>query len=263
MIIIFKTKVFQKEIDLIQNETIRQFAIAAIALLPDYFFEVAASSSGKYHPAYALGNGGLVRHTKAAVHFASELLNLEFWQQEFDSDTRDLIITALILHDGIKHGIPKQNFCSADHPLVVVNYIKSHDEVTSILSPEQLEKLCGMIASHMGQWNTEWGKSVEILPKPKSMAEKFVHMCDYLASRKWLPVDFEDDFYDPAKLSNANELQDKIKEIIDVCRKMVADGKDRESLYDVIKNNNNGNRQPNSIKDIQTADKILTILGGM
>lgn len=88
-------------------------------------------------------------------------------------------------------------------------------------------------------------------------------MCDYLASRKWLPVDFEDDFYDPAKLSNANELQDKIKEIIDVCRKMVADGKDRESLYDVIKNNNNGNRQPNSIKDIQTADKILTILGGM
>ena len=52
-------------------------------------------------------------------------------------------------------------------------------------------------------------------------------------------------------------------EIIDVCRKMVADGKDRESLYDVIKNNNNGNRQPNSIKDIQTADKILTILGGM
>ena len=44
---------------------------------------------------------------------------------------------------------------------------------------------------------------------------------------------------------------------------MVADDKDRESLYDVIKNNNNGNRQPNSIKDIQTADKILTILGGM
>ena len=42
--------------------------------LPDYFFEVAAASTGKYHPKYAQGEGGLVRHTKAAVKIAYELL---------------------------------------------------------------------------------------------------------------------------------------------------------------------------------------------
>ena len=46
-----------------------------IELLPNYFFEVPASSTGKYHPEFALGDGGLIRHTKVAVRIAYELLN--------------------------------------------------------------------------------------------------------------------------------------------------------------------------------------------
>ena len=68
-----KSEKFIKELEYIKNDDIRGFAKLALENLPDYFFDVAASSTGKYHPTYALGNGGLVRHTKAAVRIAFEL----------------------------------------------------------------------------------------------------------------------------------------------------------------------------------------------
>ena len=34
------------------------------------FWTMPASTSGKYHPAHSLGQGGLIRHTRAVVLFA-------------------------------------------------------------------------------------------------------------------------------------------------------------------------------------------------
>lgn len=62
-----KQETFKKELSLIKNENIRNFVKEFLNTVPDYFFTVAASSTGKYHPNYALGEGGLVRHTKAAT----------------------------------------------------------------------------------------------------------------------------------------------------------------------------------------------------
>ena len=45
-----------------------------VSNLPDYFFEIEASSTGKYHPKFASGGHGLVRHTKVAVRIAYELM---------------------------------------------------------------------------------------------------------------------------------------------------------------------------------------------
>ena len=42
----------------------------------------------------------------------------------------------------------------------------------------------------MGPWNTNY-KGNEVLPKPKTKYENFVHMCDYLASRKYLNIKFD------------------------------------------------------------------------
>jgi hypothetical protein len=42
----------------------------------------------------------------------------------------------------------------------------------------------------MGQWNTDKRSSV-VLPKPKTVIEKLVHLADYLASRKSLEFNFE------------------------------------------------------------------------
>ena len=45
-----------------------------------------------------------------------------------------------------------------------------------------------LVATHMGQWNTN-SKSKVVLPLPETAEQKFVHMCDYLASRKNITVD--------------------------------------------------------------------------
>lgn len=193
-----KVKVFEKELEWIGNEKIKEFAKTMIEGLPDYFFEVAASSTGKYHPPYALGSGGLIRHTKAALMIAKELLALEMFTKKFTDDDKDLIYTALIAHDGKKHGNDFSKYVIVEHPLVAAEYVKEVQDRTKTLTDEQIDKLYEMIASHMGQWNTDRYKN-EILPKPKTSMQSFVHLCDYLASRKFLLVDFGDDVYEPEK----------------------------------------------------------------
>ena len=69
-----KVAVFEKELKYIKKESFKNDTMYLIDSLPDYFFEVAAASTGKYHPKYAQGTGGLVRHTKSAVRIAYELL---------------------------------------------------------------------------------------------------------------------------------------------------------------------------------------------
>ena len=55
-------------------------------MLPEYFFEVAASSTGKYHPVYALGVGGLVRHTIAAVEIANEMYRMDMYGKHYSDE---------------------------------------------------------------------------------------------------------------------------------------------------------------------------------
>lgn len=181
---------FEKEINWIQNENIRKFAQYCVDNLPAYFFIVPASSSGKYHPSYALGNGGLIRHTQAAVAIAKELFNLEMFQKQFSSNEQDLIILSLILHDGKKQGEGNGNHTVFDHPLYAARFVKQCNIESSLLTDEQEKIVCNAISSHMGQWNTARNSKI-VLPKPTDKIQKFVHMCDYLASRKFLEVNFD------------------------------------------------------------------------
>ena len=71
-----KEEIFKVEIDYVFNTKLKENLKTLVNLLPDYFFVIEASSTGKYHPSYALGEGGLLRHTKAAVRIAFELLLL-------------------------------------------------------------------------------------------------------------------------------------------------------------------------------------------
>ncbi|MEF9984177.1 MAG: hypothetical protein RR806_04965 [Oscillospiraceae bacterium] len=182
---------FAKELGYIKNDDTKQFAITAINNLPDYFFEVAASSTGKYHPSYALGDGGLVRHTCAAARFANHLLQIEQFQEEFSDRECDLIITAILLHDGWKHGNKASTFTVHEHPQVCADWVKSSEVLDNIIPSKDRAIISEAIASHMGQWN-ESKKSRVVLEKPNTEIQKFVHMCDYLASRKDLEVLFDE-----------------------------------------------------------------------
>lgn len=223
-------------------------------MLPDYFFIVAASSTGKYHPSYALGEGGLVRHTKAAVAIAHELLQLEMYSKGFEPVDRDLIIAALILHDGKKHGDSGSQYTVSEHPMVIADWIKGNELLNGMLPPPQLQTLCDAIASHMGQWNTDYKSKKEILPKPETDIQKFVHLCDYLASRKYLEFNFGDNYYRPVKKTDLKLI---IEQIIDVCKKKILEGCNRDELYSMIAAQNNGNKNPRCISDVDVAKRIL------
>jgi len=180
-----KQEVFKKELDYIVNNDIKESLSIMINHIPDYFFTIPASSTGKYHPSYATGDGGLVRHTKSAVRMAVELFGI----YKFSQETKDLIIFSLVLHDSVKKGIEEEKYTRFDHPLVAVDFIKEHSKELK-LTKEQLDLVSDCISSHMGRFNTSEYSDI-ILPLPKSVEQKFVHMCDYLASRKVIDIHFD------------------------------------------------------------------------
>ena len=83
-------------------------------------------------------------------------------------------------YDGLKQGNGEGNTVK-EHPWLAANYVRNFDYPNKV----QLGEIASLIESHMGQWN--YG----ILPKPQSDAQKFIHLCDYLASRKFLEVNFD------------------------------------------------------------------------
>ena len=183
-----KKEVFEKELLYFKNPHFKENAEKLLEMLPDYFFEIAASSTGKYHPSFSLGEGGLVRHTKVAVRIAHDLLENEVIGNVFTADEKDMILLALLVHDGLKDGLVKSKYCIFDHPLVIANFIRDKKaELT--LTEDEITLITTMIESHMGQWTTN-PYSKAVLPYPKGKYQKFVHMCDFLSSRKYLDVKF-------------------------------------------------------------------------
>jgi 23S rRNA maturation-related 3'-5' exoribonuclease YhaM len=180
-----KIKMFEKELSYIINDDVRDSLKIMIDKIPDYFFDIPASSTGKYHPLYATGEGGLLRHTKAAIRMAYELFGI----YKFPDRTKDLIIMALLLHDSVKKGEVESKYTLFEHPLTACDFIKKYKDDLKI-NEEDINFVCDCIASHMGRFNTS-DYSDAILPIPKTPEQKFVHMCDYLASRQVLNLNFD------------------------------------------------------------------------
>ena len=126
---------------LIKNKSIREFVENFMDNeVPEYYKAVPASSSGKYHPSYALGDGGLVRHTIASVKFAVHITSLEYLQ--IDNLTRDKIIAACMLHDMFKQGRKGETGHTVkDHAKV------AHDEIVKCSAEvEGLETIGDLIS---------------------------------------------------------------------------------------------------------------------
>ena len=179
-------------LDTIVNDDIREFATVLVEGLPPYIWEVGASSTGKYHPAYSLGEGGLMRHQIAVVRFLNYFFELEQYNTKFTSRECDLMRVAGLVHDGRKSGeqtdYQRSKFTKFDHPIQMANVIRSYDG--QYLNHDELEFMAHCIESHMGQWSTDRKSSV-VLPKPMDECQQFVHLADYLASRKDLTMAFD------------------------------------------------------------------------
>lgn len=169
-----RLKLFITELNYIKDDNLRNFAGELLTNADDYFFTVAASSTGKYHPSISLGVGGLVRHTKAVVYFLKEMLRADLWG--FNEHQVDLMIISAIAHDIKKQGDGSTNYTVKNHPVYASDFIKKINKTSDYkLDKTSLDFICNAVEAHMGQW----GDKI-----PQTESEKIVHLADLIASRK-------------------------------------------------------------------------------
>jgi len=185
-----REELFLDELELISDDKLSECLLNIINMLPDYWLVEAASSTGKYHPEYALGDGGLLRHSKAAMRIGYELLSNPCIGDKYTKREKDLMLMSLLVHDGLKLGMPQERYTRFDHPILMGQFIIDNKKEIG-LSSDDAKFMNEVIKTHMGPWTTDYNGN-EVLEKPKTKYQSFVHMCDYLASRKCLLVPFDE-----------------------------------------------------------------------
>ena len=75
--------------------------------------------------------------------------------------------------------------------MVAAKFVKEDQEIHDCLDEETLNIIAANIESHMGQWVFDYKTNKDVLPRPKTKMQNFVHWCDYLASRKCLDFNFD------------------------------------------------------------------------
>lgn len=204
------SELFKKEISLIKNEHMRNIVANTLDASPECIQVIPASSSGRYHPEYSLGDGGLSRHIKATVGIAYSMIESDvlkgLLEEEVDSYNtiyEDIVYASLILHDCCKPDDTPKHSTRFDHPLVAADLFKntvmkyllevgkdiSENDMDYVRETIPLVSKC--IKSHMGKYTTApYAKGI-VLPKPNSNLEWFVHSCDLLSSKKYIGFDFD------------------------------------------------------------------------
>lgn len=178
-----KYSILEKEINLIQDMAIKEWTKATLNNAPDYFYKAWASSTGKYHPQCTCKEGGLIIHVKRAVYIANRLCT--GWGIE--NIDRDIVLTAVILHDIAKTGVntgTKEDYIN--HPINAEKYFTGEVCIDKL----QIDIINECIRHHMGLWTPEK------IRKPLESYiphELIVYMADYMAATKDLitPVDNE------------------------------------------------------------------------
>lgn len=182
-----KREVFARVFKLIQTEGTREWVQKVLGTFPEHFWTQPASTTGKYHPACANVQSGLLIHTKRVIWFAVRFIKAfgyDITNRPSDMYVSDNIIAACILHDGWKGGkgygeraVSFQMY--QDHPILVEeNYRKAYPEEK--LKALQKE-IFNLIKYHMGPWTPDSVKK----PMEKYLnSELIVYLSDYLASRK-------------------------------------------------------------------------------
>lgn len=165
-------------------------------VVPDYFYIVPASSSGKYHPKYSNMPSGLVYHTIQTIKIAKNLLNSSLIKSVFNisevypnmskDDLNDIVVVALLVHDTFKLGHIKGEHTVYSHPNIAAsefynhskNYIKENKSKFSDNGGYMftiVKHICMAIERHMGEYGmTECDECIS----------KFVSLCDYLSAQK-------------------------------------------------------------------------------
>lgn len=176
-------KSFYDMIDTIENEKWREGCQKLARKLPNYFWVVSASSSGKYHPQCDLGTGGLVRHSVMVAVAAKDLIRSEVFVED-NNINLDMAVIAGLFHDCLKQGMDCQGHTVFDHPILAADFLA--EELKDYIEEPYLSVICGAVRTHMGKWTTQDTAPGIILEKPSTSFQKLVHTADYVAARKYI-----------------------------------------------------------------------------
>lgn len=194
-----KSKLFEREILLIESEDLRDFVRWFFDnCVGKWFWTSGASSSGKYHPVFAQGEGGLVRHTRSVALICEELLRMNSYGYMRD-DYKDFARVACLLHDVCKYGTGDEidKACYPTHGELAAQMVAvAWKEFFNDSAPELLLMA---IKSHMGQWVENKDD------RPFTQIDRLVHLSDYIASRSFwdipqLTAEYYEDTRDPADI---------------------------------------------------------------
>ena len=229
-----KSSIFDSILDTIESEDIRKFAERCIQTIPDYFWDVGASSTGRYHPQYALGDLGLARHTCALVRFLNHIFAVKCFGENFTQREKDLMRVAGMMHDSRKSGsdedFQKNKYTRFNHPLLaseVIRNLKGHE-----LSDDEVEMIATTIESHMGEFDYIHKRMTEQLKKKyenqKRYPEEFIKEFSLAASRG--EVAWE-------KAKNASDFdvfKPALEKIVDLTKKSIEYKGYEDNKYDAL-----------------------------
>ena len=190
-----KSNVFKLELSQIKNTELRNAIIDYFEnCVPDYFWTMPASTTGKYHPDQDTGDGGLARHSRMVTQVAIAMMQLEMWSalKPYEDD----IYAACLIHDTWKLGDivteyeQGKTYTAHNHPLFAsykfYEFIQTWPNASDELK-KHCQIICHCVETHMGQWNKpRFSSAGQVLKKPESAIQKFVHLCDYIASRNFI-----------------------------------------------------------------------------
>ena len=188
-------EVFADELAKIHDSSIRDFVIEVYEVIcPDYFWTVAASTTGKYHPLVSIGRHGLIRHVKLAVWWG------ELFCLMYENITEEMIcqvIASLLIHDILKNGkvltaggMPKHIEITRTHGVDLGKALKRHKQKLiklSGISARSFRRIQRGVSGHMGKWTHEKYeryKPSEIINKQDQLVAEIVHMADFASAQK-------------------------------------------------------------------------------
>ena len=173
---------FENEIAFIESIDLQDFARFFFnTRVGEWFWESGASSSGKYHPQFAQGKGGLVRHTRAVCMVCEELLRMSSYAYMKD-EYKDYARLACLLHDTYKYGEGNREDkdCYKEHGKLAANAVA--EAWQEFFNEPCSAFLYHAILSHMGQWVEDRDD------RPFTNIDRLVHLSDYIASRDFWDI---------------------------------------------------------------------------
>lgn len=160
---------YQQEINLLRNKEKQEKTLNLLASsVSDKMKSVPASSSGKYHPLFAQGEGGLIRHSKAVAQTAYGLAGL----LNVPGD-KDRFVVAGLMHDMWKLGPEgKSSFTDPKHGQLAAD----------ALMKAGLGMEASLAGPHMGNFMKGQYKNA---PKISNFDQRVLNNADWLMSRTY------------------------------------------------------------------------------